>query len=932
MLLALALAAALVPHDPSTGWDTDVFHAYPAPPRGAAGEAVALGDAVAVVGAPRSGAGCVFVHRRPSPSAGWHLEAVLHPSDGLLDQRFGASVAVVDDELVVVGSPRATDGQGERGAVYVYRLTGPAQWTEVVRFTGSGTSPGDRFGASVAAVDASTASVDRLRLLVGAPRHAAAGVPGAGGAYAFLWDVGSGVTTQLVLPPPDPTPDKHFGAAVALDPGQDRGAVGAPGDDQGAGPDGGAVYIYDVSTPTWLLQAKRWASDAAPGARFGATVAAASGRVVVGAPRHDAGGADAGSLYVLDATTPGWVETARLDGAQAGGRLGAALGLAFDGAVGAWRLVAGAPGTSTAYAGSNAGGPGWAPLVAQGSPDGTTADGFAAAVAVTVAGALVGAPRDDGRGPDAGLAYAFDAPGPPWTHAYLNPSSHGPHEAFGSSVAVDADLAAVGAPGEDDVGEDSGAAYVWKRVGSVWEPQAKLTADDRAVAYAGFGVELDVDGESLAVGAPFESQAVPGAGSVFVFRRAGSDWVREAELASGVPADGFGEALALDGDRLAVGADQAGAGAVFTFERAGSAWTAGPVLAAPDGAGGDQFGHDVALDGDVLAVGAFRHAHTGLADAGAVYVFERSGGNWTFVQEVLSQAPVAFERFGVAVDLDGPWLVVGASGNDANGQDAGAAYVFRRGPAGWSFQSLVLPFLGTAGARFGSSLAVDRGTLVVGAPLDDTAYPAAGAAYLYSWDGYLWPHLATLPPLSANPIGLRGTSVALSGNGVLVGEPGAIVAFPAAGSVEVFELVDRPRLYCTGKTSSLGCVPFTSYAGHASASDTQPFRVTGNAVAPNEPGFLLYGFAKGNLDFHGGKLCVKLPFRRLFPIQIAQPFGPPPCTGTLERNFNKRIQSGADPLLTPGQRVFAQWRARDPADPAGFGDALTDALRFTICP
>ena len=58
----------------------------------------------------------------------------------------------------------------------------------------------------------------------------------------------------------------------------------------------------------------------------------------------------------------------------------------------------------------------------------------------------------------------------------------------------------------------------------------------------------------------------------------------------------------------------------------------------------------------------------------------------------------------------------------------------------------------------------------------------------------------------------------------------------------------------------------------------------------------------------------------------------PPCTGILKRNFNNAIQGGNDPLLTAGQTVFAQWRQRDPADPAGFGDGLTDGIKFIIEP
>ncbi len=58
----------------------------------------------------------------------------------------------------------------------------------------------------------------------------------------------------------------------------------------------------------------------------------------------------------------------------------------------------------------------------------------------------------------------------------------------------------------------------------------------------------------------------------------------------------------------------------------------------------------------------------------------------------------------------------------------------------------------------------------------------------------------------------------------------------------------------------------------------------------------------------------------------------PSLTPSTEARRGNRTRSGADPLRTAGQRVFAQWRTRDPADPAGFGDGFPDAVRFTVCP
>ncbi len=138
------------------------------------------------------------------------------------------------------------------------------------------------------------------------------------------------------------------------------------------------------------------------------------------------------------------------------------------------------------------------------------------------------------------------------------------------------------------------------------------------------------------------------------------------------------------------------------------------------------------------------------------------------------------------------------------------------------------------------------------------------------------------------------------------------------------------EMYCTGKTNSIGCVPFITTTGTPSTVGTAPFRIVANDVLPGEAGFLLYSCKKANLNFHGGKLCVKAPFTRALPPKTGKA-GSGGCSGaTLSRNFNKTIQSGNDPTLTPGKKVYAQWFQRDPNDPAGFGDALTNAVCFTI--
>ncbi len=143
--------------------------------------------------------------------------------------------------------------------------------------------------------------------------------------------------------------------------------------------------------------------------------------------------------------------------------------------------------------------------------------------------------------------------------------------------------------------------------------------------------------------------------------------------------------------------------------------------------------------------------------------------------------------------------------------------------------------------------------------------------------------------------------------------------------------VSPPFTYCTAKTNSFACVPFLEFAGTPSATSTAPFDIRAVDVVPAESGLLLWSFKKANLDFHGGKLCVKAPFKRT-AAKAAKNVGGG-CSGwILTRDFQKTILSKADPLLTAGQTLYAQWQQRDPGDPAGFGDGLSDGLRFVLAP
>ncbi len=505
---------------------------------------------------------------------------------------------------------------------------------------------------------------------------------------------------------------------------------------------------------------------------------------------------------------------------------------------------------------------------------------------------------------------------------------------LGLSVDVDGDTAIVGAP---DAG-GTGAAYVFVRSGTAWVQQAKLTASD-GMPDDRFGEAVAVDGDHAIVGAP-DADLVLGAntGVAYVFARSGTTWTEVDKLSTlfGTPDDGFGTAVDVEGDRAVVGSpfgdgNDVMAGAVYVYERSGSTWPNTARVFSLNSIIGDRLGEDVSLSGDTLAVSAVGDDIQALF-AGAAYVFTYDGSNWTEQARLEAFDPFQGHTYGRSVAVDGDRLAVGATGDADRGSLAGAVYVYERQGTTWSFTDKLQGATTTQGDQFGYRVALEGDVLAVGSFGDDGAIDNGGSVTVIRRTGTTWAEQVELFHAAAGNGDQLGRDVALSGSTVLGGAPFHDVPLSNAGLATAWDLASTGVVfYCTGKTSSVGCVPFLTTTGLPSASSTTPFQVVANDVVPGEAGFVIYGFKKANLAFHGARLCVKAPFVRTPAKSPKNPGGG--CSGwVLRRNFNATIQSGTDPALTPGRVVTAQVRQRDPADPAGFGDGLTDGVRFTIAP
>ncbi len=141
-----------------------------------------------------------------------------------------------------------------------------------------------------------------------------------------------------------------------------------------------------------------------------------------------------------------------------------------------------------------------------------------------------------------------------------------------------------------------------------------------------------------------------------------------------------------------------------------------------------------------------------------------------------------------------------------------------------------------------------------------------------------------------------------------------------------------PSTYCTAKVNSKGCTPHIGSNGTPSATSTSPFKVTGTNLINNKVGLLFYGHQVSGAPFQGGYLCMKLPITRTTLQNSGGTASGTDCSGNYSFDFNAWIKSGGDPSLTAGSLIFAQYWARDPADPTGFTTSLTNGLVFQICP
>jgi hypothetical protein len=410
---------------------------------------------------------------------------------------------------------------------------------------------------------------------------------------------------------------------------------------------------------------------------------------------------------------------------------------------------------------------------------------------------------------------------------------------FGRSVALDGNTLVVGADDpscatgvngdETNSGcAGAGAVFVFTRTANSWRQEAYLKASNTETGDH-FGTSVSLNGDTLAVSAPGESSCARGingdqadnncqfSGAVYVFTRTGTTWSQQAYVkAMNISQENFvrsfGEAIAVSGNRLAVGASRDGVcdsansfctnvGALYTYTRSDDVWTETEYQLM-----GNRYGHKVVMDGDTLAVSSVQEASCAVgthlavqldrdcAGAGAVVVLTRLPTTWSQQAYIKASNTGSDDLFGSDLALKDGTLIVSAPGEDScaigvngnqsdNGcEGSGAVYIFVRSNTVWKQTAYVkrTPLLHDQG--FAHSLAFDGSTLAVGA--DDQSCATgfnpppglnecshSGTVYLFRRTPTSWGQQAYVKATNPDQFDFFGTQVAIDGNTLVVSAP-----------------------------------------------------------------------------------------------------------------------------------------------------------------
>ena len=741
------------------------------------GYSCALFGDVAIVGAIKAtvggelqkGAAYVF-YRNQGGTGNWGLvKKITTAVEGV--SWFGFSAAIWGD-TAVVGS-----GVGARAFIYQRNRGGADNWGEVKELEGVASS---NFGRAVA--------VCRDTVVVGSQYTAG----GEWGAYVFYRNQGGADNWGSVkkILPSDPEADGGgFGYSVAID--GENIVVGSDGDDILGRVSQGSAYLFSRNyggADNWGQRKKLTASDGAAYDYFGTSVSISGDTLAVGkADISDF--EDPGAVYVYQMNSGGannWGQVKKIGPPSGATQFGRFVSICGD-------MLAVCKSAEPAYLFSrNSGGmDNWGLCGSLPAEDDAA---YGRSICLSGSTVLVG-DFSYGSSPSAcGAVFVYDL-SRDWKDRKLrvdaNPQAG---DGMGHSVSQWQEFTAVGVPWKDPGGRtDAGAVIIYKRNSSTaadaWVAvKTILPSDSSALDYFGFSVSLS-DGY-LAVGAIGDDDLGTNSGAVYIFSRnwGGPDnWgqVEKLTASGGTAYDMFGSAVSLNGDTVAVGAPDKGPGMVFLFKRnqgGADRWGQIRSLDFAPAQDGDSYGYALSLLGDTLAVGApYQTWESEIPESGVVHIYYRNiGGSENWGRAFSRYGVDANGRFGNSVSLWGDSLAVGAP----TSTNWGRVYIFDRNAAGadaWGCTAWI-ENPSASSQIFGRSVSLWGKFIAVG----DGRPSFDPMVYIYRRTGNTWGFFALLEPGDNDPYWSLGQSLSLYDKYLAVGAPYHDVYADEAGAVYWF--------------------------------------------------------------------------------------------------------------------------------------------------
>ncbi|WP_052055451.1 malectin domain-containing carbohydrate-binding protein [Myxosarcina sp. GI1] len=387
--------------------------------------------------------------------------------------------------------------------------------------------------------------------------------------------------------------------------------------------------------------------------------------------------------------------------------------------------------------------------------------------------------------------------------AKLTASDAAANDMFGMAVAIDGETMVIGALLDDDNVTNSGSAYIFtKDTDGNWIETAKLTASD-AANNDQFGRSISIDNDTMVIGARYDDDNGSNSGSAYIFtRQANGNWTQSAKLtaADGARGDEFGS-VSISGNNVVIGAfgdddkgSNSGAAYIFTQQANGS-WTQSAKLTADDGESGDELGRrSIAINGNTAIVGARGDDDNG-SNSGAAYIFtQQANGSWTQTAKLKAADAESNDLFGMSVSIDGDTAVVGSRYDDDKGSNSGSAYIFTRQANGnWTQTAKLTADDGESGDEFGYSVSIKDDTLIIGAWQDKDGASNNGSAYIFTRQANgNWTQTAKLKAADGADGDKFGYSATTDGNNVVVGAFEDDGIGSNSGSAYVFSLGHNP--------------------------------------------------------------------------------------------------------------------------------------------